>query len=63
MRRLIVSSILALLVSYFVGQYLFHVHAEPHGPNSSNIKAHTYHDNKLGCYKMIPVPYVCPFAH
>lgn len=62
MRRVVISSVLALIVSYFVGTYLFH-QPEPHGPNSTEIKAHTYYDKEIGCYKMSTIPYVCPFAH
>jgi len=54
------SVILALVVSHYLGLYLFDTNI-PHGPDSNDIKKDIYHDKDIGCYKMKPVAYICPF--
>lgn len=56
----IISIILALLITPYIYSIIVkYVLTEYHGPDSNIIKREIYSKDKL-CYKLLPIPYVCP---
>lgn len=57
----IISVVSALILAYIVGKWAFTRHIY-HGPDSNDIKRDVYYDANIGCYKITPITYICPFG-
>jgi hypothetical protein len=61
--KVIISITTALVLAYVLSGWLrrWLLGNIQHGPDSNDIKKNVYHDANIGCYKMVPVAYICPF--
>ena len=59
MEKILITVIIGLVVGLVIGNLRTY---KEHGPDSSEIKKHIYHDNGIGCYSMKPIAHICPFS-
>ena len=60
--KYIISVVLALVITPYIYRIIEkYILTEYHGPDSNNIKKNVYSSSQdKTCYKLMPVPYVCP---